>query len=473
MNPEKDLSARVAWLEEQLINSQQKILELQDEVKYLHQENKELRKRNEKLEKKYNKVRKELRKYKNENSPSGLTPPHLKKELAKAVEQPKEKKEAAENSRNARPKKYGRIERHVLFECSFCHRDDGLTKKKRKHYRTVIGIKPPEEEVVKHECVVYYCKHCKREVVAKVKTAFPNSKFDMKVAVFISYFLVDSNVSMGTVKRIFKDVFGMEISKSTISNIFTGLKDYLGKEYSELRKRIRKARARYKDETGWRKNGKTFWAWVCATAEDIIYLIERRRNSRTAKKLPRSKDGTDICDGYSVYNKLEGRKQRCWSHLTRKAKEPEYGFQDEREIEEYMRLVLGLGLILHDAKESKKKEGVSVELRKRYEKRLFEFLKSIKYLGKNADSVMNYIMKFNDEWFTFLEFEEVEPTNNRAERALRHLVVKRKVSQQSRSLEGMKSYATQASLCASVRLKGQNYMDYLSNVLEREINEIG
>jgi len=98
---------------------------------------------------------------------------------------------------------------------------------------------------------------------------------------------------------------------------------------------------------------------------------------------------------------------------------------------------------------------------------------SIKRLGKNADKLMNYIMKFEDEWFTFLKYEEVEPTNNLAERSLRHIVIKRKISQQSRSERCKESYAMQVSLYKSAQQRGENYIELLHNVLERQLFEMG
>ncbi len=74
-------------------------------------------------------------------------------------------------------------------------------------------------------------------------------------------------------------------------------------------------------------------------------------------------------------------------------------------------------------------------------------------------------MRFNNEWFTFLEYKDVEPTSNRAERAMRPVVIKRRVSQQTRGEDSMGSYAMQMSLYMSSKLQGQDYVENLSNIL--------
>jgi len=56
-----------------------------------------------------------------------------------------------------------------------------------------------------------------------------------------------------------------------------------------------------------------------------------------------------------------------------------------------------------------------------------------------AQRLANRIKRHWDEWFTFLSHPEVKPDNNEAERALRPVVVHRKVSGGARSDWGAKA----------------------------------
>lgn len=414
-------------------------------------------------------LRAELRQFKNENTPSGAIPVYLKEELQKSVQEPKESKEPKSNPRNARATP-DRVEKHILLACPDCGGD--LTEKKRKCRRTVSHLVPPRVENVGHEYHPYYCKNCKKEVVPKIPNTLPNCKFDLTTAIFISYLSVASNNSMGTIKRTFFDVIETKISKGTVSNTLTRLKDYLGDEYAFLEKEVKEANARYRDETGWRKNGKTFWDWVVATTGAVIYRLEKSRCHENALKIKGNR-GADVSDAYRAYNRLEGPKQRCWSHLLRVAKEPEHPFAIDQEIEDYKKLVARLGRIFHNSKEELKLAGQSADLRKKYEKLLLECLQAVRWHGNNSNKLVNYIMHLEGEWFTFLEYPDVDPTNNRAERALRHIVLKRRISQQSRGEKSMESYAMQASLFMTARQKDENYMEYLRHVVEEKLNDDG
>lgn len=421
------------------------------------------------LEKEVRQLRKELRKYKNENTPSGAILPYLKDELHHATQEPKEPQEPKPNQRNARAAP-DRVEKHFLEACPSC--GGRLRKKNRTYKRTVVHLIPAQTENVQHECQAYYCKKCKKEVVPKIEDTLPNCKFDLTTAIFISYLFVAANSSMGSIRGIFLDWLGLKISKATISNTLARLRRYLGDEYRFLERQLVEAKARYRDETGWRKDGKTFWNWVVATKEAVVYRLERRRCHSNALKVV-GKRGTDVSDGYKAYSKLTGRKQRCWAHLLRLARNPEHPFAIEQEVEDYKKLVEGIGRIYHEAKEARRKFKPSAERRKRFDKMLLDCLQAVCWHSKNSNKLINYIMQFEGEWFTFLEFADVEPTNNIAERALRHIVIKRKISQQSRGDESMESYAMQASLFMTARQNGENYVDYLQHVVEGKLHADG
>ena len=120
-----------------------------------------------------------------------------------------------------------------------------------------------------------------------------------------------------------------------------------------------------------------------------------------------------------------------------------------------------------DGKLAKEVHGALKALQKRYEKRLHIFPDAIskKPMGKNMIRLANYIMRFEEEWFTFLKCGDVDPTNNFVEKALHHVRIKRKTSQQSGGMENMESYAMQASVFMTLKQQDRSYSQYLANLL--------
>ena len=73
-------------------------------------------------------------------------------------------------------------------------------------------------------------------------------------------------------------------------------------------------------------------------------------------------------------------------------------------------------------------------------------------------------LKYRACLFVFLHRNDVEPTNNVAERALRHSVVHRKVTNGFRSVWGTNTYAALASIIDTAELSGIRAFDALQSL---------
>ena len=429
----------------------------------------ELKEENRKLHERVERLESELRKYKNENTPSSMTPPFLKvleKKVDKEIKNAEKKEDDQQpkyNARNSRPEA-DKIDLHEIKECPNC--GNPLRKRKRTFKRIVIDIKNIETETTEHISETGYCDNCKEVVKADVPNTLPNMKYGINVISLISVMSIGMNSTTSAIASFLNDIVGIRMSEGTVCNIQKSLKEYLQEDYDEIERNIKEAFVRYKDETSHRHNGKNFWTWVIATSQGIVYKIERHRSYKFAKQME-IKQGVDVTDGYAGYNRLECEHQRCCAHLLRKAKHPPYQFGESESYRLYKRHVDRLLKLFHSAKTAKEACGTSKALQRRYEKRLHVFLDTIskKPMGKNIIRLTNYIMRFEGEWFTFLKYDDVDPTNNFAERALRPVVIKRKISQQSRSMENMESYAMQASMFMTLKQQDRSYSQYLTNLL--------
>lgn len=438
-----------------------KISEQADEIIFLLKENKQLLG--------------ELRKFLNENTPSGSIPPYLKPGLRNTVEaaMKDEQKEKKPNLRNSRPKEHDAKRDITLKRCPCCG-GTRITKKAKSYSRTTLHIRFPLLKRILNKIWTYYCLDCKKEVTPTVPDALPNSKFDLNTAILISVLFTAFNMSERKISELFSMIFSLDISPASISNTLARLKEYLGPDYKKLEKEIAKARFVHRDDTSWRKNGETNWLSVASTANAVYYKIQKRLNSKNAKKLKLNKDCVQISDAHSVYNDTAKKMQKCWAHLSRLAKKPKHYFKDKKDKTDYEKRVSKIMALFSQAKKDKLALGCSKELKEKYDAALLKLLNEKNkrvncWLGKNALALKHYILKRQDQWFTFLEYEYVNPTNNDAEQKLRHIVLKRKISQQNRSTKHMHSYAMQASLYMTSKQKGIEYPQMLHDILTPQI----
>ena len=83
----------------------------------------------------------------------------------------------------------------------------------------------------------------------------------------------------------------------------------------------------------------------------------------------------------------------------------------------------------------------------------------------DAQALANRFTRYWSDWFTFLTHPEVKPDNNDAERALRPVVIHRKVTGGARSQWGGQLVALMFSFLETTRLQGQNAVEELFSLL--------
>ncbi len=124
---------------------------------------------------------------------------------------------------------------------------------------------------------------------------------------------------------------------------------------------------------------------------------------------------------------------------------------------------------LYKKAKNEKKRGNA--LKRKYEKKLDRILRSQWKHEENLSEAMNYIVRYYDDWFTFLKRWGIETTNNRAERALRPMVIQRKVSQHSQSDFGRDGLAIMQTIYQTSRLRGEDSAQILRHDIEEGLHE--
>ena len=79
------------------------------------------------------------------------------------------------------------------------------------------------------------------------------------------------------------------------------------------------------------------------------------------------------------------------------------------------------------------------------------------------------ILKVEEGLWTFARVEGVEPTNNAAERALRHAVIWRRISGGTDSVDGSRFVERMLTVVATCRQQGRNVLDYLTSCFEADL----
>jgi transposase len=213
--------------------------------------------------------------------------------------------------------------------------------------------------------------------------------------------------------------------------------------------------------------------WVATSAQVCVLFFAPTRSTAEVKALLGEEfAGILSSDCWSAYRPQPARlKQKCLTHFERDLS----GLASSR-FEANRTFAQGVFPVLQAARQAygqyHQGELTLSQLQQFHpevETRLDLVLKHPPVGGWAADgqNLVNRLRRHWDEWFTFLEHPEVKPDNNDAERAVRPVVIHRKVSGGARSHWGAQVVAMMFSFLETMRLQGKNAVEELANLLSQ------
>ena len=311
-----------------------------------------------------------------------------------------------------------------------------------------------------------YCKQCKKLVYPKAKEPIMASDRIGIGARAVGGYLRHLGLTYRKAARLFKDVFNLNLTHPSFMAFNTEQAQNGVSIYEGIKQSIRHSPCVNADETGWRVNGQNHWLWVFTNKDTALYLIDKSRGSKVVSNILGEKyDGVLTTDFYSSYHKLKAlAKQRCLAHLLREIKEVEEKDKlapdstDGRFCEELKTVFKQTIDVWNEYRDGMKTLQDLVKEKGQAIARLVELLLwPIKH--KDTRRLRRRIIKHNSELFTFLDNPLVEPTNNRAERQLRPMVIMRKLTFGNRSALGALNQAVTMSVIQTGVLNGIEPLD--------------
>jgi len=306
----------------------------------------------------------------------------------------------------------------------------------------------------------YWCSRCQTFVrsgkIPEIQRIGPN------VMGYILYARYRLRLPYNLIKDSLLDLHDFKISEGEISQQLKEAQKLFGKDYDAICKLIQEAKAVYADETGWRMNGNNWWLWVFVTEKGIRYVIEESRGKGVPQLVLGGKaDRTIISAGYAAYGKLPGDKQQCWVHLLRNAKAASFLLYSDL-LKIYFDLTQELTKPINERK-------LIIE----FQTRLQEIIQK-KYRDADAAKIQNRCQNHLSFLFTCLNYEDVLPENNTAERAIRKQVVMSKIFGGSRSINGAKAHEVNTSVIETQLRQnpGQSFFKVMLPLINQRRSEL-
>lgn len=265
------------------------------------------------------------------------------------------------------------------------------------------------------------------------------------------------------VQQLLADLFGLSISTGMICKLQKRAATLLTPVYQQLGRYVRTQNA-HLDETGWREDKKRAWLWAAVAPFATVFNVARSRGRAVVEHLLGGNFGkVVICDRWKAYGHLR-RIQWCWAHLRR----------DFQALIDRGGKGRAIGEALLDHSNHlfhwwhRVRDGTIT--RATFQKYVgwlrAAFRDDLEHgvgcgCAKTAGTCRALLAHEQRLW-TFVRHEGIEPTNNIAERTIRHGVLWRKSSGGTDSVTGSRFVERILSVVATCRQQNRNVWNYLT-----------
>lgn len=372
-----------------------------------------------------------------------------------------------------------RIVEHYPEKCSNCGRvaDKAASLGYRK--RQVFDVpEPPPPFVTEHRAHICGCAGCG----AQTQAAFPADvtapvQYGARITALAVYLRNCHFIPEDRLAVLLKDVCGIEISTATIAAMENRKAEELAPVAEAIAQKVKEAPVKHMDETGYRVGGFTQWLHVAATVLLTFYRTSAKRGALLADVI-----GIIVHDHWKPYFTMPGVLHAlCNAHHLRELKAL---MQIEKEAWAFA-MYRFLRQACHAVNLAKRKDTAlkphfAAWLAARYDRIVAQGLAfheaqppPVRPNGGNGNkprgrkrrrtghNLLLRLQNRKEDVLRFLTDPSVPFTNNLAERDLRMMKVRQKISGCFRTAAGAQDFAVLRSVLSTARKQGWNLIETL------------
>jgi transposase len=338
----------------------------------------------------------------------------------------------------------------------------------QRHQVTEIPpVKPVVTEYQLHQLV---CSACGEATRAEVPSGVPTGGFGPRLQAITALCTGAYHLSKRPTQSALKDLFGIQMGLGTIATLEQAAVQALAEPVAAARVYVQQQPAAYLDETGWREGQQRAWLWTAVTAGVTVLVIRLARSGKVARELLGEQFwGWLVTDRWRAYTWYPvWRRQVCWAHLLRDiAAMTERGGRSHELGEALRAQAQKMFQWWHRVREGTLAHRTFARYMWPVRREVERLLEAGQTCGvPKTEGMCRELLKLRQALWTFVRHDEVEPTNNAAERAIRPGVLWRKGSFGTHSAEGSRFVEALMTVVTTLLQQHRNVLDYVTAACE-------
>jgi transposase len=266
-------------------------------------------------------------------------------------------------------------------------------------------------------------------------------------------------LSLGHTRQVLSYGYGLEVSRGGLYRALARMAGRAKPTYDGLVETARQAAVNGMDETGWKVDGRLQWLHVAVSAQVTVYaILPGRGYAQSVAILGAEYDGFLVHDGWAPYYRFRfAFHQSCVAHLLKRCREMALiASPAAQAFPRAVELLLQTGLEVRDRYErgAISEHGMRTATGK-LQAKLDQMLETRRRNAANHRLARH--LEHELLWlFTFLHCPGLDATNNAAERAIRGMVIARKVWGGNRTWEGARTQEILVSVLRTCWQQGKD-----------------
>jgi transposase len=328
--------------------------------------------------------------------------------------------------------------------------------------RAVLDVQPLRRKAIHYQLKQKYCPRCRRKVRPPAPGVFKKSLFGNRLLAHAAVQHYVFGVTLGQLE------IQLGVRNGSLHGAMRQLAQRLEPACGPLLEEYRQGAVKHADETSWRTDGRNGYAWLFCSEKLSLFRFRQTRSGQVVEEVLGAErlGGVLVVDRYAAYNAAPCPLQYCYAHLLREVQDLEKEFPEQIEVQIFTSILAPLLAAAMQLRAQGLDPAAFAAQAGQLKERIIDWTENAAS-HPGVQRIQNIFRENPGRLYHWAEDPRVPAENNFAERALRPLVIARKISFGSQSQKGARTREILMTLLHTLRKRGGDTTALFAKALDQ------